>query len=172
MRVVASRYEGLSSEFRDEIEGIAEREFGHVPLVMETEWAVPDWTYLGYQGSSLVVFHNVIVRAVEIDGVITRAAGLNNMITLPAFRGRGFASELLTLTQPRWFTELDAEIGLLLCADALVSFYERLGWARVEVPVVIEQPGGPREWAANCMVLGVAERNMPRREVNLRGLPW
>ena len=172
MRVVASRYRELPAELRERLEEIAENEFGHIPLVRETQWAEPDWAYLGYQGPSLVVFHNIIERAVEIDGVVTPVAGLNNMITLPEFRGRGYASELLRLTQPRWFTELGAEIGMLLCADALVPFYERLGWARVEAPVTIEQDAGPRVWAANCMLLEVPASHMPRRHVSLRGLPW
>jgi GNAT superfamily N-acetyltransferase len=166
------RYGDLPAEQREQLEGIAEKEFGHIPLVQQTQWAQPDWTYLGYHEASLAAFHNIVERAVEVDGLVTRVAGLNNMITLPHCRGRGLASELLRQTQPRWFTELGAEIGMLLCADALVPFYEKLGWVRVEVPVIFEQSDGPRRWAANCMVLGVSAKGMPRTEVNLRGLPW
>lgn len=172
MKIVSSRYADLPPDQRAYLENIAEEQFGHIPLVRETTWAEPDWAYLGYQGEKLVVFHNVILRSVSIDGAATRIAGLNNMITLPGCRGQGFASRLLRETQPEWFDRHGAQRGMLLCADELVPFYARLGWRRVDVPVRYEQPSGALVWAASCMVLDAAEAAMPRQEVKLCGLPW
>lgn len=172
LRIVSAPYPQLPAEQRARLEDIADATFGHIPLVMETHWAEPDIAYLGYLGDDLAVFHNVILRTVEIDGAHVRVAGLNNMITLEAHRGRGLASSLLRRTQPTWFVELRVDIGMLLCADPLVPFYERLAWKRVEVPVRYEQPDGSRVWSANCMVLDAMGRALPRNQVHLRGLPW
>ena len=86
------------------------------------------------------------------------SAGLNNLVTLPAHRGHGFGSRLLRETEAQWFDSLGAEAGLLLCADALLPFYSRLGWRKVEARVTYAQPDGSRVWAANCMLLDPGAR--------------
>jgi GNAT superfamily N-acetyltransferase len=172
LRVLSAPYSQLPAEQRSRLEEIADAAFGHIPLVMQTQWAEPDVAYLGYLGDEFAVFHNVILRSVDIDGTRVRVAGLNNMITLEAYRGRGLASALLRQTQPSWFEELDVEIGMLLCADALVPFYERLEWRRVQVPVIYQQSDGAHVWPANCMVLDAGRGVVPSVRVDLRGLPW
>jgi GNAT superfamily N-acetyltransferase len=172
VRIEVARCADLPAAEWERLEEIAEREFGQYALVRETEWAQPDWCYRAFDGAELVVFHNIILRTVRVDAVDIRVAGLNNMITLPAFRGRGAASRLLRETQPRWFDELQAEIGLLLCADALVPFYSRVGWQRLDARVTYYQTAGPRTWPANCMVLDPKGLIGSPREVDLRGLPW
>jgi GNAT superfamily N-acetyltransferase len=172
VRIEGARCADLPAAEWERLEGIAEGEFGQFALVRETEWAQPDWCYRAFEGAELVVFHNIVLRTVSVGGVRLRAAGLNNMITLPKFRGRGAASELLRETQPRWFAELEAEIGLLLCADALVPFYSKLGWRLLESRVTYDQPAGRKTWAANCMGLDPRGLMESPREVDLCGLPW
>ena len=117
-------------------------------------------------------FYNVIERTVAIDGAQVRVAGLNNLVTMPAHRGRGVASRLLRETQPRWFDSIGAECGLLLCADALLPFYSRLDWEKVEARVSFAQPAGLRVWPANCMLLSPHRQAAATREIDLCGLPW
>lgn len=172
MRIEAARCAELPAAEWERLEEIAEGEFGEYTLVRETTWAQPDWCYRAFDGAELAVFHNVVLRTVRVDGAEVRAAGLNNMITLPAFRGRGAATRLLSETQPRWFQELGAEIGLLLCADALMPFYARLGWRKLDARVTYDQPAGCRIWSANCMVLDRKGLIGAPRGVDLCGLPW
>ena len=138
----------------------------------ETQWAKPDWSFLTLEITELAAFYNIAERTVSIDGVPVRVAGLNNLVTVPAYRGRGIASRLLRETQPQWFDSLGAECGLLLCADALLPFYSRLGWEKVDVRVTYAQPDGPRAWAANCMLLDPFRNVTATREIDLCGLPW
>lgn len=150
----------------------ANAEFGQFAIVRETQWAVPDWTYFALEGDELAGFYNIVERSVTFDGVPVRVAGLNNLVTLPAFRGRGIGSRLLRETQGPWFAPLGADCGLLLCADALLPFYSRLGWQKLEARVSYEQSGGARTWAANCMVLDPPRKQVAPRQIDLCGLPW
>ena len=172
LRIVVSRYAELPASDRDHLEEIAEASFSHIPLVRETEWAVPDWSFRAFDGDELVAFHNIITRRVRIDGRDVDVAGLNNVITLPAHRGKGVASWLLKETRPRWAMESGTSTGLLLCADGLVPFYSRLGWELVTVPVRYSQPDGERRWSASCMLLDDRPELRATRDVDLCGLPW
>jgi GNAT superfamily N-acetyltransferase len=172
MDVQLSRYRELGSELRDLIDQAAWAEFEQYAIVRETQWAEPEWSFLGFEDGALVAYFNLVERVVRIDDRPVRVAGLNNMVTLRAHRGKGHASRLLRQAQPRWSSELGAEAGLLLCADALVPFYSRLGWRRLLVPVVYRQPGEERVWSANCMLLEFGNEFVANRRVDLCGLPW
>jgi predicted N-acetyltransferase YhbS len=167
-----SRYLDLPAERRNQLDAAAVAEFEQYAIVRETEWAAPDWTFQALDGDAVVSYYNIVGRTVSIDGAATRVAGLNNMVTMPGHRGRGAASGLLRETQPQWFELLEADLGLLLCADALLPFYSRLGWQKVNGRVVYSQPDGPRTWAASCMVLDPSGRMPMSKSVDLCGLPW
>lgn len=153
------------------MQAAARAEFDQFAIVRESEWAPPDWTWL-MGDEAPAAFYHLVERTVRIDGAQVRVAGLHNLVTLPAQRGRGAASELLRQTQPQWFAALDAQLGLLLCADALLPFYTRLGWQRTAARVTFAQPDGPRSWKANCMLLDPAGGLENAVEIDLRGLPW
>lgn len=171
-RILAAPYAQLPERDRERLEDIADAEFGRIPLVRENQWAEPDFSYRAFEGDELVAFCNLIRRTVRIDGSSVAISGLNNVITLPAHRDKGWASRLLRETQPRWARDVGTPIGLLLCADALVPFYSRLGWDPVRVPVRYSQPDGARHWPANCMLLDEQKQLLAHVEVDLCGLPW
>ncbi|MDQ3806018.1 MAG: hypothetical protein M3416_19580, partial [Acidobacteriota bacterium] len=68
--------------------------------------------------------------------------------------------------------EWGVEFGLLFCRDALVPFYERLGWQLVNEPVEVEQESGPVVSTLNVMVLPCDGRDWPAGPVSLNSLPW
>jgi GNAT superfamily N-acetyltransferase len=172
MQIQISRYRELDPERREQIDRAAWVEFEKYAIVRETDWAEADWTFLGFEQQELVAFFNLVDRVVRFDDTPVRVAGLNNMVTLPAHRGCGHASRLLSEAQPRWFDEFGFDAGLLLCADALVPFYERLGWRKIRCPVVYAQPGGEWTWTASCMVLESRQAIAATRRVDLQGAPW
>lgn len=165
-------HEHLPGDRRPELAVAAGNEFDRFPIVRETRWAVPDWSVLGIVDDRLACFYNIVLRTVCFDGRPARVAGLNNLVTLPDYKGKGYASHLLRETEPLWFGRLGAAYGLLLCADALLPFYERLGWYSVSSAVRFAQPGGMRTWAANCMLLAPHGRRSRPTEIDLQGLPW
>jgi GNAT superfamily N-acetyltransferase len=172
LKISSSRYLELPGERRQQLVDAANVEFARFDLVRETQWAQPDWSYLALEGDELAAFYNLVERTVNIDGIPVRVAGLNNLVTLPAWRSRGLGSRLLRETEAQWFDSLGAEAGLLLCADALLPFYSRLGWQKADARVTYAQPGGSRIWAANCMLLDARRKMAAIHEIDLCGFPW
>ncbi|WP_439879908.1 GNAT family N-acetyltransferase [Pontibacter sp. MBLB2868] len=166
-------YVNLSPETRAELQHHIDNEFGHVAFVQAHTWAQPDWSVIKYEGNSIAAFYNIVVRDVTIDGQLYKVAGINNVITPKAYRGKGFATEVLRTTEKLLFKELECSYGLLLCADALLPFYSRLGWYLVQASLYYDQPSGKQLYDSNVMILtpNHSAHIMPS-EINLNGLPW
>lgn len=166
------RHGDLPAERRDELRLLASNEFDQFPIVRQTTWATPDWSFLGMEGQNLACFYHLVERIVRFDGQPVQIVGLNNLVTAPSYKRRGLASQLLTLTATEWFSTLKAKHGLLLCADSLLPFYARLGWQRVSSEVRFDQNGAEQIWTANCMLLSPEREAVEPGEIDLRGLPW
>ncbi|HKK61106.1 MAG TPA: GNAT family N-acetyltransferase [Bacteroidales bacterium] len=165
------RYPELDDEIKRTLENLIEAEFGHISIVSETEWAKPDWTFICYNNSEIVSFYNIVQRNIIIDNIKVKIAGINNVITPEKFRGNGYASKMLRETEYFIFDDLNSKYGLLLCADELISFYERLNWYKVGCPVHFTQSDGEKVWGANTMLLTKAKKIFPK-QIHLNGLPW
>ncbi len=166
-----SQYEQLPDDVRQLLNDYIHAEFGHIPIVRETTWAKPDWTLLYKKEDAIVSFYNIVERDILIDGKSCKVAGVNNVITPSTFRGEGYSTKLLNETTPFLFDKLQATHGLLLCADAMIPFYQRLGWYTVNSEVYFDQPSGRKRWAANTMLLSPDKAIMPA-VIDLQGLPW
>ena len=166
-----TKYSELDKETKRQLESFIDDEFGHIPIVKETEWAKPDWTIILYQNNEIATFYNIVERKIIVDENELKMAGINNVITPKKFRGNGFASKVLRETEDFIFNKLNSELGVLLCADALISFYERLNWHKVDCPVYYEQSNGKELWNANTMLLTKKEKPNPKK-IDLNGLPW
>lgn len=164
-------YTDLSELTKKELEQYIENEFGHIPIVKETEWATPDWAIINYIDDQIASFYFIIERDIIIDGILMKCGGINNVITLPEFRGKGLSTKTLSETEDLLFHKLNTEIGVLLCADALIPFYNRLNWYLVDCPVYFHQSAGREEWGANTMLRNGGDSLMPK-EIDLNGLPW
>jgi len=169
--IKVNKYLELSLDIKTELNSIIQNEFGHIPIVKETEWATPDWTILFYLKNKIATFYNIVLTDVTIDDSVVKVAGINNMITPKAFRKNGYASKILKETEYLIFDEFKCELGLLLCADALVPFYSKLNWYHVHCPVYYDQPSGVQLWRANTMLISRNGRINPKK-IELNGLPW
>jgi len=99
-------------------------------------------------------------------------AGVGGVVTVPEAQGRGHAQRGMRHAAEFFCREWGVEFGLLFCRDALIPFYERLGWQLVAAPVEIEQPDGPVTSAMNVMVLPCGGRVWPAGDVRLQSFPW
>lgn len=165
-------YSELSSGLRENIEALCWDEFGQYEIVRNTEWARPDYTFAAFDQGELAGFYNLVLRSVSMDEHKVPVAGINNVVTLAGYRGRGIATQLLGDTESYWFETLGTEHGLLLCADALLTFYERLGWYKVRSTVRFSQSDGTRTWSANCMLRTPGTDDIKPSEIDLCGEPW
>ena len=92
-------YNKLPNGLHELLEQYTNEEFGHVPFVQQHEWATPDWVILRYEAEELVTFYNVVLREITLNGRGYKAAGINNVITPKAYRGKGYSTDtLLSLT--------------------------------------------------------------------------
>lgn len=161
----------LSEVIKEKLNVYIKGEFGHIPIVNDTEWALPDWTIVYYEQDSIATFYNIVERDVLIDNKVYKVGGINNVITPKEFRGKGYASKILRETEDFIFEELNCDLGLLLCADDLIPFYKRLNWHEVDCPVYFQQSSGVKLWESNTMLLQKDEKLSPR-SIELNGLPW
>ncbi|TPE39577.1 GNAT family N-acetyltransferase [Pontibacter mangrovi] len=167
-------YSSLSAATRAVLEQYVEEEFGQVPFVQEREWARPDWVLLAYEGDAIATFCHVVLREVSIDGQTYKVAGINNVITPKAYRGKGYASQVLRQAAPFIFSQLGCAYGLLLCADALLPFYSRLGWYSLSnCTLYYHQPTGEQLYDSNTMLLlPPGQQPIRPQHIHLNGLPW
>ena len=162
----------LLPEIKNSLDHYIQKEFGHIPIVKETTWAIPDWTVINTIDGEIATFYNVVQREILLDNQVLYAAGINNVITPENYRGKGLATATLKETISFFFNEIKLDIGVLLCADDLISFYGRLGWYKVTCPVYFNQPRGRKRWQANTMLLSQKSEILQPGEIDLLGLPW
>lgn len=165
------KHSELNSQSKKKLDSFIEEEFGNIPIVKDTEWATPDWTIIQHVNNEIVTFYHIVLREILIDGENFKISGINNVITPMEFRGKGYSSKTLRETEHLIFDDFDCDLGLLLCADELIPFYERLNWYSVNCPVFFEQSTGQKLWNANTMLLTKKEKLYPKI-INLNGLPW
>nr|WP_321237491.1 GNAT family N-acetyltransferase [uncultured Psychroserpens sp.] len=165
------KHSELSESIKNKLKSYIEIEFGHIPIVYETEWAIPDWTIIYFENNEIATFYNIVEREIIIDTKLFNISGINNVITPKKFRGMGYASKTLKETTKVIFDNLKCDFGVLLCADELIPFYERLSWYKIECPVYFEQSDGKKLWKSNTMMLSKKKKLNPKR-IELNGLPW
>ena len=108
---------------------------------------------------ALVAGHQLIslATATEVEmehaGQRFRMGGLGNVMTFPAYRGRGHGSRVVEATT-RHIEASGVDVAALFCGVQRIPFYERSGWRVV--------PSAPGEESAR-MMLFVSERGRVAR---------
>lgn len=167
------KYPNGISKFEKTIKAEIDKEFGNVPFVNQYSWAYPNWSVIMLGANDhLLSFYNVVERECLFDGKKVHVAGVNNFITPVNFRGLGYGSSLICSAHDIFFNRMDKDFGLLLCADELVSFYNKYDWYKVDSCVWFEQPSGKERWPANTMLLNRNQNKVYPKEIDLCGLPW
>lgn len=156
-----------------ELKARVDREFGHVEIVRNHVWSEPDWVFILKSGDEIASFLNLVDRQGFADGKPMHLVGLNNVITEPTHRNKGFSRRLNKVAIDHMRSMDDNAYGLLFCADELVPFYQKLGWSKFNGKVLVEQPSGEQEWKSNCMLFPLgSSHSRPNLKINLNGLPW
>jgi aminoglycoside 2'-N-acetyltransferase I len=162
--------ERLTEEERRALFEWGENIFGAEDL--QYRWRPKDLHFLLEEDGRVVSHVGLLRHAVTAGGRSVEVAGVGGVVTVAGAQGRGYAQRGMRHAAEFFCQEWGVEFGLLFCRDALVVFYERLGWRLVEAPVHIEQPDGPVESSLNVMVLPCDGRPWPEGEVRLQSFPW
>lgn len=139
---------------------------------LQYRWRPKEVHFVLEEGGRALSHVGLLRHTVDAGGEPVRVAGLGGVVTVPEAQGRGLAQRGMRHAAEFMCQEWGVEFGLLFCRDALLPFYERLGWRRVEDSVEIEQPDGPVVSAMNVMVLPCGGREWPAGPVALNSLPW
>ncbi len=98
----------------------------------------PDYTRVCELDGRLIATVQIVRRAVRLNGHTVWMAGIANVATLPDYRGRGLASQLMRDAH----TVIDSEdFTFALLFTGIHDFYARLGWEPLTVQVPVAPPG-------------------------------
>ena len=100
----------------------------------ETFPSAPDTyvtSFLWLEGAVPVCHVGARGSVLRHKGQTYAAYGLSEVVTHPAYRGRGLASEGIRRAA-RFIMERRADVSLFTCAPERVPFYTRVGWRAVE----------------------------------------
>jgi predicted acetyltransferase len=163
----------LQPALRLQIDACTKEEFSNVEIVQQYTWSEPDWTVIVKEGAALASFLHIVEREVLFDGKAKKVAGINNVITPAAHRGKGYATDALSEAQRMMFKRLNVDCGLLLCSDDLVPYYEKLGWYPADCPLTFTQPDKKKHtWKAQAMLLVANGKQLKPKTIDLQGFPW
>jgi GNAT superfamily N-acetyltransferase len=105
-------------------------------------------------------------------GTPLQVAGVGNVIVTRSARGRGFARVLIERVL-QIAPELGAERAMLFCLPANVGLYAKFGFALIEEPVSVAQPGGSIEMPLRTMWKPLTPTaNWPAGKIELLGQPF
>jgi heat shock gene repressor HrcA len=99
--------------------------------------------------------------------------GIGGVMTLPAWRGRGFARAALRKAVAFLDHWLGVPFALVICPAEAAAFLRRLGWQLVDAPIVCDQAG--RQVALSgevALVLAGQAGAWPPGPIDLCGPPW
>jgi predicted acetyltransferase len=125
-----------------------------------------------YCDDELVSFLTTLKREALFDDQHVLLGGISGVMTPPQHQRKGYAGLALREAKRVIFEEIEADLGALLCVEALVPFYVRYGWQSVTCPVEMAQPGGKVLWPERMMILLRGEEQWHPQKIALCGLPW
>jgi GNAT superfamily N-acetyltransferase len=135
-------------------------------------WRPKDFHLVLEEGGRPLGHVGLVRHTVSVGGRPVAVGGVGGVVTVPEAQGRGLAQRGMRHAAEFMRHEWGVDFGLLFCRDALVPFYERLGWQLVTEPVEVEQPDGPVVSSLNVMVLPTDGRGWPGGPVVLHSFPW
>lgn len=147
--------------------------FAGSPLAKQLAW-VSEFAYqvVVYQDSVPVSYLRIVDRTGLVDGHPVRMGGVADVMTPPQYRRKGFGGVAVEESGRAIFDGMQAQLGVLFCADELIPFYARHGWQLADCPVTIDQPGGKRLWPQHTMLLARPGETWAPKSIDICGLPW
>lgn len=137
------------------------------------EWSRPEWgvSVMDDEGR-LVSYAGLHLRDATHDGKGVVIGGVGGVKTHPGHRGRGHAG-LAMGAAVNFFIANGANFGLLVCAERLIPYYQRLGWQVFHGDLLTIQHGEPAVFTFNRVMVIDAGGAAPREGViDLKGPPW
>jgi GNAT superfamily N-acetyltransferase len=162
----------LSEQNEEQLFGWGENIFGLESLGFK--WRKKDLHFTLYSEGRATSHVGTLIDKVTVNSRTITICGIGAVVTRKDAQNKGLASKLLAQVM-KWAKEsTDAQFGFLFCREAMVPFYESMGWKLIEGVVLIEQPSGEMESPIPAMVYPLRgnDTEWPPGEVKIGGLPW
>jgi GNAT superfamily N-acetyltransferase len=98
--------------------------------------------------------------------------GIGGVVTIPAFRKRGYAGRLVREATAFLRDEWQADLALLFCIDRMRGYYERLGWRKAGCEVLLDQPAGKVPSPFHVMTVSFDSRFETIDTIDLNSASW
>lgn len=132
------------------------------------------WSVMVKADQRVVTHAGVLYRVIQIGETRVPVGAISSVITLPEWRGRGYARAVLAKAAAFVSVWLWAPYVLAICPRQESAFYEKLGWKVARAPIWCEQPGGRIELTEEVAVYlsCQGEAAWPGGAIDLCGTPW
>jgi GNAT superfamily N-acetyltransferase len=150
--------------------GWGENIFGVLPH--ELTWRPKDLHFVLHADNQPVSHVGLLQHLIRVGEQPLKVAGVGGVVTVPEAQKRGLAQRLMKHATVFMENEWMVDAGLLFCLPKMEAYYARLGWRKIDSPIVFDQPGGKTASPLPVMVLPFGGRPWPKGEVDLESLPW
>ncbi|MGQ9424772.1 GNAT family N-acetyltransferase [Gilvimarinus sp. F26214L] len=134
-------------------------------------WRPKQVSLVLHQQNSPLSTCGLIRQSVRVGERTLEVGGIGGVATPPDLQGWGYAGRVLTEALRIFKEEWSLDAGMLFCREALVPFYQRHGWQRLDETVVILQPQGMIPCPTQVMVFPL-RGEWPRGSIAVDSLPW
>src|SRR5919198_1684591 len=107
--------------------------------------AAMTWSVMAKLDQGVVTHTGILYRVIQVGDLRVPVGGLSGVMTLPDWRGRGYARAVVASAAAFVGVWLWAPFAVVLCSLECTAFYESLGWRKANAPISCEQPGGRQE---------------------------
>lgn len=172
LRITVEHKAELSKSLKSEIYEWCLRVFPANPSI--PEWAESEWLLIVWEDDVWVSVIELHRRTIKVSGESVLVGGIGGVMTLPDWRGQGYASAAMKQAVAFIGEEMAASFGLLICGPPLIPFYEALGWQVVDGPTSFEQTTGQQTFSDDIltMIYACSGKPWPGGAIDLCGMPW
>lgn len=172
---------GLSPAERDEARAFTRHVIGAQdgrvrPFALPADgyrWSGPTWSVLVKADGHVVSHAGLLLRTIRVGGERVVVAGIGGVMTLPAYRERGYARAAVEKAVAFATDRLVAPFALILCPAATALSYDVEGWQVEDAAILCEQSGDPELLGGEVAVVrSLGGRAWPSGPIDLCGFPW
>lgn len=142
------------------------------------EWSDGQFRVLAWDNDAWGAIVEILKRTIIVGEREVVVGGVGGVMTVPAMRGRGLATSAMRHAADFICGKLQADAGMLFCTQALIPFYERLGWYDLQRKITYHQSDGARVMdtrghADGCaMFKPCGDFVFPYGAIDVRGTLW
>lgn len=161
----------LTAEHRRELEGDERDPFDSARVALLYR---PKQQHVGLRDDMgrLVASSGLVVVDVEVDADRFSVVGIGGVIVNAHHRGRGRGREVVQAALAKART-LGPTFAILFCHEDRAGLYRKLGFARVEAEVIVQQPDGHARMPQRTMWRSLrTNATWPKGTVVIHSLPF